>query len=85
MCVPLFQDKNYDRQTVLAKCSRQFFDARSARRAAEKSSLPGTFQAAGKVQVPAHVQDNVVWKDPETQRSYVRVPGLRTIMIFQVT
>ena len=80
----LFKDKNYDRQKVLTKCSRQFFAARAERRAAEKAALPGTMAAAGTVQVPASIQDNVVWQDPETGKSYIRIPGFRTVMIFQV-
>ena len=80
----VFQDIHFDKQKVLAKCSRQFYDARARWRAIEKASLPGTFAAAGRVKVPDNILDNVVWKDPESDRSYVRIPGLRTIMIFQV-
>lgn len=78
------QDKNFDKQKVLAKVSRQFYDARSSRRVAQDAALKGTFAAAATVQVPARIEDNVVWKDPESGRSYIRISGFRTVMIFQV-
>ena len=78
------QDTTYDEAKVLGKCSRQFFLARQERRQREAAAPEGTMAAAGRVEVPQGVRDGVVWEDPKTRKSYVRVPGFRVCMVFKV-
>ena len=59
--------------------------ARQERRQREAAAPEGTVAAAGKVVIPAGVRDGVVWEDPSSGKSYVRVPGFRVCMVFKVT
>ena len=79
------QDKKYDREKVLGKVARQFHDARADRRKKENTAEPGTASAAGRVKIPETVADFVIWTEPESGKKYVRIPGHRVVMVFEVT
>lgn len=78
------QDKKFDREKVLGKIARQFHDARAERRKNENLAEIGTASAAGRVKVPEYVADFVIWTEPESGKKYVRIPGHRVVMVFEV-
>ena len=61
---------------------RQFVEARKKRRTDEATAEPGTQANAGAVPVPDGVPDNVLWE--HEGRTYVRISGFRTVMVFEV-
>ena len=82
--VYFIQDTIYNEENVLGKCARQFFIARKDRRDAQKSAESGTMAAASKVVIPENVPNGVIWQDPETEKKYIRIGGLRVVMVFEV-
>ena len=40
--------------------------------------------AASKITIPDNVPDGVIWQDPNTQKKYVRIGGIRVVMVFEV-
>ena len=58
-------------------------EGRKKRREEEAAAEPGTIAKAGQMTVPESVSDNVIWT-AEDGRKYVRVSGVRTVMVFEV-
>ena len=65
--------------------SRQFSIARKEQEKEGKDAPGGSLGTAGKIEVPAEVNDGVIWEDQESGKSYVRLPGNKTIMVFKVS
>lgn len=50
----------------------------------QEAAENGTMAAASKVNIPEGVPFGVIWKDPATQKKYVRTTKFRVIMVFEV-
>ena len=80
----LFQDTIYDEKKIIAKCARQFIIARKNRHDSQEAADGGTMAGAANVVVPPDVPDGVIWQNPENKKRYVRIAGLRVVMVFEV-
>ena len=78
------QDTRYDADKIMKNIQRQFNIARKGQEEKEDAAPPGSIAAAGKIFMPSEIKDGVIWEDPNTGKSYVRVSGFKIIMVFKV-
>lgn len=64
--------------------ARQFSIARKERLQKEAEAPGGSIAAAGKIEMPGDIKDGVIWEDPQSRKSFVRISGNRIIMVFKV-